>query len=317
VVYTITGSGRDFYSAMTRVSAASIRITNPHIRVSVACDRRSATSMLANRDPLIDEVDEWLPFDTPDGDDGFRNRFVKTNLRSLIQGPFLSLDSDTLVRSDLSDLFSLDTDIACAPNHSKDLIEQQIWDKDTATLSRMQWNVRSDAYVNGGVIFYNDTTGSHYFAKDWHKKWLTSYNLAKNYRDQPALNAAIFETTPRLTLLPHRYNAQMVPSPGLVEDASIWHFYSTFVRTPTTKFELVVDGLLRGAELKRSEIETAIQSRYPWRRDFWIDDLAARLVVKKGRLDPDDYIWFEGHRARSVANRVTRQLPRFLFNSRF
>ena len=39
---------------------------------------------------------------------------MKTRLREIIEGPFLFLDSDTLIRGDLSPIFFLDTDIAGA-----------------------------------------------------------------------------------------------------------------------------------------------------------------------------------------------------------
>jgi hypothetical protein len=60
VVYAVTSSGCDFYSAMTRVSAASIRITNPNIGIVLACDDHSVAAMRHSRDPLLDKVDELI-----------------------------------------------------------------------------------------------------------------------------------------------------------------------------------------------------------------------------------------------------------------
>src|SRR5262249_55982618 len=154
--------------------------------------------------------------DTPSGNDGFRNRYIKTQLRNLVTGRFLFLDSDTLIRRNVLELFSLHTDIAVAPNHSINAYEMQIWQEDRDALASTGWTTRTDVYVNGGVMFYGDTVGAKRFANDWHRKWLMSYNSTGRHRDQPALNAAIFHALPTLTLLPHRYNAQLVFSPAVV-----------------------------------------------------------------------------------------------------
>jgi len=316
VVYAVTSSGRDIYSVMTRVSVASIRISNPDFAIVLGCDDHSVVAMRQGRDPLLDEVDELLVCRTPPGDSAFRNRFVKTQLRLLVDGPFLFLDSDTLVRDNISEVFLLDTDIACAPNLSKDNIEKQLSVYGEEILL-MGWSHRQDVFVNGGVIFYNNTRGAALFAENWHLKWrdvsssclpLSSY-AATEYRDQAALNAAIFDTAPRLEILPHRFNAQLKYSPGIVSSAVIWHFQFSQRDEPITEFERLVLKLLKGAELQRSHVESLIQRDHPWTRDSWLDDLVARRVIKNGGfLYDSDTLWFRGHRIRSMPTLLPRLL---------
>jgi hypothetical protein len=312
VVYAVSSSGRDLYSVMTRVSAASIRISNPDVAIYVACDGQSVTAMRKSRDPLLDEVDDLVVCDTPAGDSGFRNRFVKTHLRRLVSGPFLFLDSDTFVRDDISEIFAVDADIACAPNHSKDLIEQQIWSGDNRVASEMGWRIRKDVYVNGGVIFYNETPSSARFADDWHQKWLKSYAIAKSPLDQPALNAAIFDTAPRLEILPHRFNAQFKMTPRVALDAALLHFYvsASIDDAPVTEVERLVDRLLKGDRLRHADVESIRWRSHPWRRDGWVDDIAARWVLKKGHFGSEARLWFQGHRVRSLAPRICLQCDR-------
>jgi Nucleotide-diphospho-sugar transferase len=310
-VYAVTSSGRDFYSAMTRVSAASIRVSNPGVAIIAACDNQSVAAMRHSRDPLLGEIDELIVCDTPVGNNGFRNRFVKTQLRRLVDGPFLFLDSDTLVRENISEIFSLDTDIACAPNHSKDSLEQQIWSRDEEILSVMGWSTRKDAYVNGGVMFYNNSPGAVRFADDWHQKWLRSHETAKTFRDQAALNAAIFDTAPRLGVLPHRFNAQFKVTPSVASNAVLFHFYASNIDDePITEFESLVGRLLNGAELRHSHIESMLKHNHPWRRASWVDDVAARRVLKRGYVSSEDRLWFQGHRARSLARRIAKHVRR-------
>src|SRR5688572_16579930 len=107
IAYVVTTTGNDYFSIMTRLSLASLRLTNPGTRILVCCDQPSKDAMQGGGDPLLLEADEVLTFDTPPGTPEFRNRFVKTNLRNLIPGKFLFLDSDILVRGDLAPLFDI------------------------------------------------------------------------------------------------------------------------------------------------------------------------------------------------------------------
>lgn len=291
---------------MTRVSVAAIRISNPKLSIVLACDEDTVAAMRQTRDLLLDEVDEVLACRTPEGEAGFRNRYVKTQLRRHIDGPFLFLDSDTLPRGNLSEIFLLDADIACAPDFSKDRATQQLSKRDYEILSLMGWRHSPDVFVNGGVIYYNDTPGSVRFADDWHQKWLSSYTTTKKYYDQPALNAAVFDSSPRITILPHRFNAQFVSSPSRIPRAAILHFWAsgTYGAEPATEFEYLAFNLVNGAELRRSEVESMLRRDHPWRRRAWIDDLTARWVIKKDSFEFADYLWFQGRRMRSVRYRI-------------
>jgi hypothetical protein len=309
LVYVVTSEGRDIYSLMTRVSVASLRISNRHNKVIVVCDPNSATAMQRQRDPLLGEVDEWVTFKTTEGDAGFRNRFLKTNLRNLIDGPYLFLDSDTLIRGDLSDLLSSGADIACAANHSKLGLEQQIWEEDKATLNAMEWQTRDDVYVNGGVMFCNDTPSARRLAADWHRRWFLCYQRTESYRDQPALNAAIFATNANLEILPLRFNAQIKTAPETAADAVVWHFYASRDPRPITAFELLVQRVLKGGDFASAEIESMIRQPHPWRRTSWFDDYAAKVVSGKRYLDESDYSWFDGHRLSGVVSMI-RNLAR-------
>jgi hypothetical protein len=261
--------------------------------------------MKRERNPLLYEADEMIAVDTPSGNDGFRNRYVKTQLRNLVTGRFLFLDSDTLIRRSVLELFSLHTDIAVAPNHSINAYEMQIWQDDRDAMASTGWTIRTDVYVNGGVMFYGDTVGAKRFADDWHRKWLMSYRSTGRHRDQPALNAAIFHAQPTLTVLPHRYNAQLVFSPAVIVDASIWHFYAA-EGLVTTEFEVLVNRLVNGAKLKISDVANLMRRDHPWRSNSWLDDLVARRMVKNGRFSDEYRQWFEGHRIESVMSRVRK-----------
>lgn len=267
VAYVVSSAGRDFYSAMTRISVASLRLTNPHVRVRLICDAASKTAMRAAGDPLLDEVDDVLACETPPGEAAFRNRFMKTRLRSTIDGPFLFLDSDILVRGPLDEIFGIEADIAGAPNRSKDHVREQIWSRDQDELDAMGWLRRPDVYVNGGVLLFRDSAPARRVSEEWHERWLQSYERGFSYRDQPALNAALAAVAPRLHVLPHRFNAQFRTEPRVAAEAAVWHYYASAGAEPTTGFELMVLDLLHREPLDTGRVADMIGSSHPWRQD--------------------------------------------------
>jgi hypothetical protein len=262
VVYALTTDGVDAFSISTRVSAASVRVSNREVRLTLVCDRASAAAMEARRDPLVNEVDQLVVCEVPDGSRTFRNRFIKTNLLSLLDGPLLYLDGDTFVQGDLASVFALDVDVAGAPNNSGDTFEEQIFPDDYSVLTRLGWQVRFDVFVNGGVMFLNDTSGAQQFVDLWHTKYLESVRATGAYRDQPALNAALAEV-PSFRILPHRYNAQFRFNPYSAMDAIVLHFFSSggFALFAPTQYDNLISCLLRGEPLRLSDVESLVHKR--------------------------------------------------------
>lgn len=290
VVFAITSSGNDFYSAMTRVAVASLRVSNPDLYLMLVCDHESDKAMRLADDPLMGEVDKWLMVETPPGEAGFRNRYIKTRLRSLLQGPFLFLDSDIFVRCDLSDVFEIDCDIAGACNHSRRTFDEQVWAEDRAMLEAMGWKVGKEVYLNGGVLFFNDTIMARCFADEWHQRWLESSDV-KYYRDQPALNSALHEIKPKLTILQNSLNAQLRMSPAVSYNAKVWHYYSIKNDSPATLFELRVQRLLSGEGLRKKEVVEMTKNFHPWRRSTVLDDFAASRIIGRNSFDGWEAAW--------------------------
>lgn len=308
VVYALTSEGWDVHSATTRVSVASLRASNPETRITIVCDSHTDESVRRNRDPLLQEVDRWLVRETPEGPSVFRNRFLKTRLRRWLDGPFLYLDGDTVVKGSLADVFAVDTDVAAAPNHSADRIADQIWTMDAEVSARMGWTVGRTPFVNGGVIYMRDTTPARMFSDHWHDFWLACVDATGGFRDQPSLNAALSTSRAQLTVLPHRYNAQCRINPAASRGAVIDHYYSAQPGSPTEAERLAAQ-LTLGAPLTKSGIDALLSSTHPWARRSWLDDLVAARIERRGAIDDLDVLWLEGHRFDSLAIRVREGMP--------
>lgn len=277
-VYVITSAGRDVYTAMTRVSVASLRMTNPGAKVVVVCDAETDRAVRAAQDPLLGEVDEWLAFETPPGDAAFRNRFLKTSLRERISGEYLFLDSDTIVRDDLAAVFRMPGDLAAAPNHSRENISGQIWEGDLATLSEMGWSTDPVLYVNGGVMRVSDSDGARRFYRLWHKKWLASYRQLHKHNDQPGLNAAIWESQIACARLPVRYNAQIGAYPVAMRDAAVWHYNASLEWQNYSHIDELIQQAVRSDSVDIHKLERLMRSQMLWTRPFWFIGAGAHMI---------------------------------------
>jgi hypothetical protein len=299
VIYVITTQGGDYYSAITRISVASLRITNPRIRVILACDSESFHNMRRSSDRLFEDIDDCIVCDTPEGPPPFRNRFVKTKIRLLADGRFLFLDSDILVRKDISQLFSITADVAAARNHSRYELPGQICKTDKQMISELQWEAGAGIYFNGGVVFFNDTDRCRQWSRRWHRNWLTSWEKTGTHRDQPSLNVSLHQIKPEISVLNNTFNAQLCEEPRTVKGAHIWHYYAT-QKLMITRFATLAGRIAAGQELAGSDVQDIIRAGHPWNRSSFIDDIIARRVIAAGRMSRWQELWFEREFKQSI-----------------
>lgn len=270
IIYVITSAGRDAYTAMTRVSAASLRMIHPDATIAVVCDRETDRAIRAAKDPLLGEVDEWLAFETPPGEAAFRNRFLKTSLRQRVSGEYLFLDSDTIVRDDLSAVFRMGGDIAGAPAHARENNPCCIWSGDQKTLDEMQWAIGRELYVCGGVLWVSESDGAHCFYRLWHEKWQASHRQLGEFRDQPALNSAIHDSHIACARLPVRYNAQICANPLSMPDAAVWHYFYSLRYQAHSHIDELIQTAMESNTVDAGRLRELMRSQVLWPRPFWL-----------------------------------------------
>jgi hypothetical protein len=308
IAFAITSAGSDLFSAMTRLAIASVRITNATPHITVVCDPVSDGAMRRAKDPLLDEADEWLVAESPHGSATFRNRFIKTRLREVLEGPFLFLDSDILVRCDLSELFAITDDFAAARNHSCADRQGQVGQQDVQVLDALGWRTRTDLYVNGGVLFYADTAAARTLSAEWHRLWHISHSQCGGYRDQPALNAALARTEVAFSILSDRFNAQFWANPSVAGNACIWHFYSSATDRRATPFETLVAKLRDGQPLWDSDVAALVNSEFPWNIRGFLDRVAAKRLTRRRVFHGWEAAWLNGTLRGYLYDKAVRKL---------
>jgi hypothetical protein len=220
----------------------------------------------------------------------------------MLEGPFLFLDSDIVIRGDLMEIFQSRADLAGARNHSQPELALQIWDQDAQAISDMGWTFTGQTYLNGGVLFWNDSRGARRASEEWHRRWLASVERLGRFRDQPALNTAIKAAGASIEILADRYNAQFRTRPSVARNATLWHYYASEGVAPSRRPELLIHRMLEGASLREDDVVSLIRARHPWRSETWLDDLAAERIMKRNS--------FRGWEAAVLERRLLGHLAR-------
>jgi hypothetical protein len=278
IVYVIASSGRDDYTAMARVSLASLRMSNPGARATVVCDAQTDRAVRSVQDPILDEVDDWRAFETPPGDGSFRSKFLKSSLRQRLSGPYLFLDVDTIVRDDLTPISRVDGDIAGAPNHSREELSRQIWEGDRAILSAMQWTTRDTFYVNSGVLWASESAGARRIYGLWHEKWLEQQLHLHDSRDQPSLNTAICESNIRCFRLDCRCNAQIGAHPLSMRNAMIWHYYYSLDYQSNSNFGDLIQKTIQTQQVDIRRLHELMETQMLWPGAYWTSGSGKHMV---------------------------------------
>lgn len=227
IVYVVVSSEKDLFLEELWASLFSLRIYHPEATVKVLVDAPTAKRIHAT--PALNAmITEVVTVEVPEHYSPMAcSRVIKTTIRNTIDGPFLFMDTDTVVCHSLDDVDNLDCDIAAVPDlhhplkshMAKNLIEnrgKQYFDKDL-----------SDAtyYFNSGVMYVADNEQTHKFYQQWYKNWESYFSQSGHGADQPALIATDKEFGYIIQKLPDVFNCQMALTVKFLHEAFIVHFF--------------------------------------------------------------------------------------------
>ena len=103
-VYVLVSREEDLFYEMFLLSLHSLKVHDPGREVEVVLDPETYARVLAKDEPDLRGV-RFTETAIPPGLDGLqRSRYLKTRLRSLVDGDFLYIDTDTIVCAPLSDI---------------------------------------------------------------------------------------------------------------------------------------------------------------------------------------------------------------------
>lgn len=236
-VYIVSASAKNIYLEQALVSAWSLRYYNSEAYIVLVCDEE--TRELLNKGWQKEYVCLFNEFKVchyeNDQSLKYRSRHMKTNLRSIVSGDFVYIDTDTIICSDLGFVDEFTFDIGFVPDNNcsfdkllvhKNVVAwmRQIYDMDVSM---------EKEYYNGGVFYVKDTEIAHSFFEKWHENWCYEIAHSSSMLDQQSLMKTNIDMGYLITEMDGKMNSQVVTSIRHMHNAVIVHIINNFIGKDT------------------------------------------------------------------------------------
>jgi len=225
-VYILVGSTDGFYYEHTLFSLASLKNVCPFAKITLLVDDLTSSAENALFSQIRDYVDEYIVHTFEKEVPSIaKSRILKTKMRSLIEGDFLYVDSDTVWAAPIDESVFLE-DVMGVLDGNCNLNDHPLRMGILKDFEKTGCNPCVEKYVNGGVLYVKDSMKSRKFFDIWHNKWLET-SKSGYYIDMPSLNYAFKEVYENdVPLLPGTYNAQISRSWKFFPGAKLIHFFT-------------------------------------------------------------------------------------------
>ena len=237
VCYVLTDDEKRKYTKQLLISIRSVKKHMPDIPVKILTDIDTYSKLDSNQFRALGRNISLLPIPTPDNySKALTSRYLKTNLRTFLQGDFLYIDTDTVICKPFPEVISSKS-LALVEDRNHSLLDCKYTYEDLTKIymnGNYPYDIRRySAFYNGGVIWSKDDEVSRAFFHDWSKEW-ASNGLEKMNQDQPSLNYIIASSyTDLVETLPKEWNFIIGTRPSIIhqlESAYIIHYINSFDR---------------------------------------------------------------------------------------
>jgi len=231
LLYVLVSRPNDPYYEQALLSATTARRHNPDATLLLLTDPETQGGLAAR--PQGDEFIRLftriiaVPFDAGLSP-MLRSRLLKTGMRSLVEGDFLYIDTDTLITAPLDPIDDIPADIAaCTDLHAPSLMEHPHRSAILNQCKKLGYDASGDPlYFNGGVMLARDTEAARDFFAQWRENYLRG--VEKGIRsDQLSLAQTGHGRLPYR--LPDEWNCEIQSGVRFLRDARIVHYMCTYV----------------------------------------------------------------------------------------
>jgi len=229
IIYVLVSSNSDIYLEQAWVSIFSLRHFNKEVQIEIICDDKTAIR-IENDSPgdFRRIAGKVVPVSFDERvSNRERSRWLKTNLRSLVSGDFLFLDTDTIITDSIEGIDSFTFELGMVYSWHCRLIDRP---NRRATINRIKnlfgVEIKDETdYFNSGVIYCKDTDNTHRFFDRWHKLWMSAKDKPRGIQDQQSLAATVNELG-GVYAMSGDYNCQPIYSMKYISTAKIVHFFN-------------------------------------------------------------------------------------------
>ena len=256
ILYVLVSSASDYYYEQALISMISAKHHMPGCVISLLTDSETYGYLKESCNLINEYVSETNVIDLDNSLTPLqKSRWLKTSMRSLVNGDFLYVDVDTVFAAPINELL-FTNDVMGVPDGNMPMNDHPMKDFIIKNLKKIQFENSLDYHINSGVLYFKDTSAAHAFAENWHKRWQESRKKGV-FIDQPALHQAIIDSGKILKLLPDYMNAQFGRNINTLANAVILHYYQSWtndsVYIPAYKF-LQEDWLKKFRDNPKSKI---------------------------------------------------------------
>ena len=191
------------------------------------CDPQTEATLAAKRLPFAELGVEIRAFVVPNEISGSpaRSRFLKTQIRELINGDLVYLDADAIPLRPFDGLFEHEHQFAAVLDRNAEIKVPHMPTWVEPIYREFGWPYPVSTYFNSGVMFWQDDALMRELGRLWHKRWRDVLARFGKHQDQPSLNSAIYALGVNTKVLPIQYNAMVDSSLFFARNARIVHYF--------------------------------------------------------------------------------------------
>lgn len=227
IVYVVVSDETDIFLEQALLSIFSLRKHNSDAYVELVIDQVTNDSITGKRSEIKKIVDQITSVEVPDYyNKGQRSRWIKTNLRNLIEGDFIFIDTDTIITDSLEEIDNFGGDIGAVKDkhapvkYNKDKNKLLLWSKQDG------WTYSEDlSYFNSGVMYVRDCEFTHEFFREWNKRWQNCSILYNRFYDQSLFAATNEYFQYPIKELAGEWNCQPTNGLSYLHKAKIIHYW--------------------------------------------------------------------------------------------
>lgn len=228
IVYVLCSDKNDYYLQQTYVSLLSLKKHCPQSWATLVVDTDTRKTITNERKKILELTDEIIEYPSQYKTKTLNSRNIKTQLREIVKGDFLFIDSDTVICDDLSEVDNWEESLYAVLDRHMHLFEHSVRKDINKWSAKVGWNIRRDEdYYNSGVFYVKDNEQAHTLYRLWHTFWKEGQHKGIHY-DQPSLGRANQECGNIIKELDGIWNCQIMEN-GLqyLATSKIIHFYAS------------------------------------------------------------------------------------------
>lgn len=239
ILYILVCSSSDYYYEQALLSIMSAKYKMPNMSISLLTDNDTKKYLEGSHNKILELINEFRVVEFEKSvSPMIRSRSLKTMMREYVDGDFLYVDVDTLWVNSIEES-DFCADVMGVLDAHVELLNHPCYDYIKKEHFKLGFDLKGQAYLNGGVLYLKDSCFAHEFMKAWNKYW--KYSCEKGTpTDQKSLNYVVSKNNSSVGLLPNCYNVQISYTIRHLLDAKLIHYFGSASNEAESKllFEL-------------------------------------------------------------------------------